>query len=327
MGEENVPLDSCRDATEFVQLMRQIKDQSGYTFRQLEKNAAAVGDVLARSTIADVLRRQSLPRPEVLAAFVRACVGPEHVESWVAARDRLAGAAPVAAGQSPAEPEPTESMPAPARPWQERARRAGVPLAALAVLVPIVVAAWIVLPDERRTSTTGRESAGGIPTPTSRGLALHAVESVARIRPARTPQLCLSEGREHTRQFRDVVAVQRPCKGSVPPETVIERVRDGLYYIKWVHPQHGIGCLTVINGGPAADMLTPWSDCRDDRLNQLFRIEAVDVPVPGGFRLRPASTEALCVGIRDNELTPQAEAVQEVCTGDGDQEFLIEFSS
>ncbi|MCI4062872.1 XRE family transcriptional regulator [Micromonospora sp. R77] len=318
--------DTCRDAAEFVQLMRQLKDRSGYTFRQLEEKAAASGDVLARSTIADILRRQSLPRPEVLAAFVRACAGPEHVGPWLAARDRLADVVAESAPGSTGQPEPMPPAASPG-PRSRHLRRAAVPLL-VATAALLAVAALIVLPDRRQPPVSRAEPVGGASAATSgqRRLALDAEESVALIRPARTPQLCLTEGREHTRRYESPVAVQRPCGDSGSPETVIERAGDGLYRIKWVHPQQGVGCLTIVRGGPAADMLEPWNDCHHDQVVQEFRIEPVDVPVAGGFRLRPASGE-WCIGIRANELAAQAEAVQETCTGDGDQEFLIDLVS
>ncbi|WP_229400285.1 RICIN domain-containing protein [Micromonospora okii] len=324
-------LKSVRGEAEFVQLMRQLKDSSGYTFRQLEERAAASGDVLPRSTVADILRRETLPRPEVLAAFVRACAGPEHVDSWLAAHDRLAAAAtgPVSpSGSASASQQPDPVPPAPTRPWLKHLRQgSGAPLAVAGLVALLAMAAWIARPDESPTPRPNTSGGAVTSTPAPRRLTLGAEESVAVIRPARTPKLCLSEGREHTRQFPDPVAVQRPCEGSTPPETILKSVGNDLYHIKWRHPQHGVGCLTVISGGPAADMLSPWSDCRVDRLSQLFRIEAVDTPVSGGFRLRPASADAFCIGIRGNELAPQAEALQEPCTGDGDQEFLVDISS
>ncbi|MEU7136074.1 peptidoglycan-binding domain-containing protein [Streptomyces sp. NPDC046261] len=80
----------ARDAAEFVALMRRLKERSGLTYRQLEERAADRGEVLARSTLADALRRQALPRSEMLATFVRACGGDHQVDAWLEARDRLA---------------------------------------------------------------------------------------------------------------------------------------------------------------------------------------------------------------------------------------------
>ncbi|MCX5065224.1 tetratricopeptide repeat protein [Micromonospora lupini] len=73
-------------------LLGRLKEDSGYTYRQLEQRAARRGDVLARSTIADMLRRDSLPRADTLIAFVRACAPAQDARTWLAARNRLAAA-------------------------------------------------------------------------------------------------------------------------------------------------------------------------------------------------------------------------------------------
>lgn len=83
-------LNAVHDIPEFMALLRQMKVRSGRTLRQLEDQAAAHGDVLARSTIADALRRSTLPRPELLIAFVRACGEEERIEEWSRLRERLA---------------------------------------------------------------------------------------------------------------------------------------------------------------------------------------------------------------------------------------------
>ncbi|MFI9237265.1 peptidoglycan-binding protein [Streptomyces sp. NPDC053079] len=91
----------ARDAAEFVALMRQLKERSGLTYRQLEERAAGRGEVLARSTLADALRREALPRSEMLSAFVRACGDDHEVDAWLEARDRIAAAeAPPPGGTS-----------------------------------------------------------------------------------------------------------------------------------------------------------------------------------------------------------------------------------
>ncbi|MGR4851933.1 XRE family transcriptional regulator [Streptomyces sp. LARHCF252] len=111
MGRQRPLPHEARSAAEFVACLRWLKEQSGLTYRQLEANAERRGDVLARSTAADALRRDSLPRAEVVVAFVRACGGNEDAAVWLEARDRLAtaepseadgGAAPVDGGSTPA---------------------------------------------------------------------------------------------------------------------------------------------------------------------------------------------------------------------------------
>lgn len=76
---------------EFVVELRRLKQWTGLTFRQLEARAAQAGDVLPHSTAVLALRRERLPREELVVAFVRACGRPsEEVERWVATRRRLA---------------------------------------------------------------------------------------------------------------------------------------------------------------------------------------------------------------------------------------------
>jgi hypothetical protein len=77
------------DETTFVAELRRLKAWSGLSFRQLERNATAAGDVLPYSTAATMINKNRLPRAEVVDAFVRACrvadVGP-----WLLARTRIA---------------------------------------------------------------------------------------------------------------------------------------------------------------------------------------------------------------------------------------------
>ncbi|MGW5677221.1 helix-turn-helix domain-containing protein [Streptomyces sp. NPDC003860] len=67
-----------------------LKDWSGLTYRELAQRASAVGDVLPRSTVANMLSRSTLPREELVVAFVRACgCGPDGIDSWTRVRKEL----------------------------------------------------------------------------------------------------------------------------------------------------------------------------------------------------------------------------------------------
>lgn len=95
---------AARTAAEFVVAMRQLRSWADLSYRQLERNAEAAGDVLPRATISGALSRDDLPREQLLAAFVRACGGDEEtVAVWLAARRRLSIAGPGAAS-APDEP-------------------------------------------------------------------------------------------------------------------------------------------------------------------------------------------------------------------------------
>lgn len=89
-SEKELAPHEAHDTAAFVELMRKLKDQSGLTYRQLQVRATERGDVLARSTLANVLNRNTLPHPEILAAFVRACADDQRVDAWLEARDRIA---------------------------------------------------------------------------------------------------------------------------------------------------------------------------------------------------------------------------------------------
>ncbi|MGP4001683.1 helix-turn-helix domain-containing protein [Streptomyces sp. 8N706] len=354
--------DEARDAAEFVAMLRSLKERSGLTFRQLEERAAGHGDVLARSTVADVLRRQTLPRGELVAALVRACGDGARLDAWLAARERLdaggvhaseatladagPGAVRVAEGMSAdgATAAPSRSV---------RPKPAPVLLAALGTAVVLAAGAWMLLPDgpgdqrartgqgsaartgsgaqEARTGPVGGTSSPSIapPTATPDPGPAHApgfapAAGFTRIRPVRTPDLCMTEGRDRSgRESHRAIAVQRPCAQATPPRTYLKPLGDGLYSIQWHHPELGVGCLTVVAGGPLKDTLEPWDDCSAGRPAQHFRIEPVGASASEGYRLRLASGTDLCVGIRGDDTTASAEAVREPCTGKRDQVFLI----
>lgn len=318
--------------TEFVALLQQLKERSGCTYRQLEERAASSGDVLPRSTIADALRRQSVPRPEMVAAFVRACgAGPSEVEIWLAARDRIASAGPTPptqSGDGSDRTAPTSEEADPASPGRGSTwlRQLVVLLTTLAVVGAVIGAAWLVSRPDGPPQTDRDTVAPDDPQPTA-SAGRPELSGWVRIRIADRPERCVSEGREHTGRYRSEVAVQRACAGAEPPLTLLQRVGGEHYFIKWVHPVLGTGCLTVLTGGSVVgDMLEPRNECWEDQAAQLFRIEPVDVPVPGGYRIRPAYTD-LCLGFPDGGPGSGAELLREPCTGAAEQEFLIEPTS
>ncbi|WP_052808524.1 RICIN domain-containing protein [Streptomyces cyaneogriseus] len=145
-------------------------------------------------------------------------------------------------------------------------------------------------------------------------------EGWSTIRSVGAPSLCLTEGRARNGAYDSAVAVQSPCATATPPRTYLQSAGNGLYRIQWHHPEFGVGCLTVMNGGPVPGMLEPWDDC--SRATQ-FHVEPVDSPVAGGYRFR-VSGSSLCIGIVNGETVAGAEAVQTVCAGRADQEFFVD---
>ncbi|MEU8084270.1 helix-turn-helix domain-containing protein [Micromonospora sp. NPDC049101] len=91
-------------AAEFVAQLRALRQWSGLTIRQVTRKAKEAGDVLPHSTLNTALGRATLPREELVAAFVRACGGDQDtVDAWITVRKGLAAAA---AGQ----PEPVATV-------------------------------------------------------------------------------------------------------------------------------------------------------------------------------------------------------------------------
>ncbi len=337
---------------EFVALMRRLRAWSGCSYRQLERRAEAVGDVLPRATLADALNRRDLPREDLLAAFVRACgADGDTVAEWVDARRRLAVAREKAPSPASAPPAPGGDVSRPDEPLADDAGGSGtgrVPAsspvsevsgrkaparrlvagAAAAVLL-CLVGAW----QFDRLSTGEAASPPSPPsspisaTPAPSGSAAGAGGPAAarrwvRVRPAADPSLCLTAGRARHVSYDPEVAVLRPCAAAVPPRTFLTAVGDGLFRLQWDHPDpaKGVGCLTVIPAGPAAGMLEPWNDCTGARPNQRFRLE----PTGGqGYRIRPASS-GRCLAVNGDDGRPGAEAVERPCASAAGQTFLIE---
>ncbi|MFD0368953.1 helix-turn-helix domain-containing protein [Streptomyces sp. NPDC127114] len=100
----------ARNPAEFVARLQLLKNWSGLTYRELSARSAALGDVLPRSTVANMLARATLPREELLAAFVRACgVDPDGQADWEAVRKELAVRGAYGAGTTEATAEPTDT--------------------------------------------------------------------------------------------------------------------------------------------------------------------------------------------------------------------------
>ncbi|MGW2057839.1 helix-turn-helix domain-containing protein [Streptomyces sp. NPDC001840] len=371
----------ARDAAGFVESMRRLKERSGLTYRELEERAARNGDVLARSTLADILRRTSLPRPDVLTAFVRACGDGQRVGAWLDARNRIAAgialpaevptpepdasaAAPGApsglgapsgpgstSGSAPASgstsgsvsvPGPASDVgagsasapasvpgPAGAGPWTvepttsrpPRTKARAVALAISVIVLPLALAAWALFPDgSGDPSTPAASGPSAVPGPSAAPAAASRTpaDGWVTIRPARTPSLCLTDGRDRDGTYASAVAVQLPCTQATVPRTYLEPVGEGLYRIQWHHPQEGRGCLTVMSTGPVKGMLEPRNNCAPATL---FRLQPA-TDSTGGFQLRPANSSR-CIGIVDNDIAKGAEATEERCTGAADQHFLV----
>ncbi|MGW2180023.1 helix-turn-helix domain-containing protein [Streptomyces sp. NPDC001732] len=314
----------ARSTAEFVALLRVLKDASGLTFRELSQRADAVGDVLPRSTIANMLGRTSVPREELLAAFVRACgCGPAEVGDWLAVRKELAvrgqrsgtagaagsatgargetdgadGAAGGATGDRGETAAPAAAAP-PADPGPVRRRRSRPVLAAVAsVVVLAAVATAVVLlgrDDDRPESRPATGPAAG------RTVQIRSVHS----------GYCLSEKRGGTSGR----LYQVPCEEETIPGFSLEPLGDGLWRIATDHPDYGPGCTGVWNGDRETGASLQDQECGDRDDAEKFRIESVGSPVEG-YRIRPVHT-GLCVGAEKYGEERGAEMVQTDCAGE-----------
>lgn len=125
------------NTAEFAAAMRQLKEHSGLTYRQLEELAAEHGEVLARSTLADVLGGKTAPRPELVAAFVRACGDGARVREWLEARERA-----VSSVRGQGEDEAESGTPGRRTRRGMGLRRVPALLLGLAVLTLVAATAW-----------------------------------------------------------------------------------------------------------------------------------------------------------------------------------------
>ncbi|SDZ06943.1 hypothetical protein SAMN05216215_10456 [Saccharopolyspora shandongensis] len=317
VSRDRIRPESAQDAEEFSALLRSLKKNSGRTLRQLEEQAAIQGAVLPRSTVADMLRRGALPRPELLAVFVRACGDGQYLAEWLSVRERLAVGPHL--DQAPAAPA-TEPDADPIPHGTERRRTWVITAVLTAVAAAVAAVAWW-----PRTGIDRGVTSTSVDTPVHpEVLPLPSAGSWVRIRPAKAPDLCLTEGREHTGRYDSAVAVLRPCAEPAGPRVFLQPDGTELATIKWESPiNHVMGCLTVVETGFINDMLEPQDNCIAGKSGQLFHIEHVG---DRHYRLRTPGSD-LCIGLRENLTVVDTEALRQPCAPQPDQEFLIDLTS
>ncbi|WP_199922677.1 RICIN domain-containing protein [Streptomyces sp. NRRL S-87] len=321
-------LEELRTADELSALMLELKERSRLTYRQLEERAAGRGEPLPRSTLASVLRHRSLPRPELLVAFVHACGDGRHEQQWLAARQRIAeppvdgalGDHPGAGlGADPAEevlvPVPVGAT-VPVDGAGRRRRRVVTAAAVGLVTVLAAVATWSFQGSGGGRPATGPGPAGHAataPDPSALPVPLGAV----RIRPLAAPGLCLTDGRVPDGRYRSLVAVQRPCTETAPQRTTLVPLGGNAYRIQWYHPDFGTGCLKVRTGGAPDGLLEPWDACAAATAFQLEPGTA-----PAAYRFRVAGRG--CVGIKAASAASGTEALVEPCSAARGELFVVE---
>lgn len=254
-GEGSAPYEA-QDAAEFIEAMRRLKERSGLTYRQLEEKAAGQGEPLPRSTLANALTGRSLPRPELLAAFVRACGEGDRAAEWTRARSLIAERSRTA---SPPPPEPPTP---PLTPWGGT-RRTPTLLTFAALLTAAAIATiWTLTSPGTSSGTSSSASSDGPPAHRSPDAAPPPLPTgPVRIHPLSAPDLCLTDGHVPDGRYDSLVAVQRPCDEVAPQRTRLIPAGAGMYRIEWFRPDQGRGCLAARSDGPAAGLLEPQNDC------------------------------------------------------------------
>ncbi|MYS81137.1 XRE family transcriptional regulator [Embleya scabrispora] len=290
--------------------LRELREWSALTYRQLAAKAEASGHVLPASTVAAALGRGTLPRADLVEALVFACgLDAEAAARWLTVREDLAAGR---VSEQRATPAPAEVPdPAPPLPTGRRPRR----LIAIAVGVAgLLIAIGVIGAVRYGTDDGDGDENAAFPNRVRDGFYL--------IKPTHIGDgsLCLGEGRERNGRTDRPIAVQRPC-GDVVPDTYLVAVAPDVYLIKWRNPVDGVGCLRVDDAILVPGALLSPGDCTG-AAHERFLIEPVD---PGVFRLRPVHS-GLCVGILGgpHETTVKAEAAQALCSGSADQRFRLE---
>ncbi|WP_405805981.1 hypothetical protein OG729_12230 [Streptomyces sp. NBC_00210] len=305
----------AQNSAEFVAQMQALKEWSGLTYRELTARADAAGDVLPRSTVANMLSRSTAPREELVAAFVRACgCGPGATETWLRVRKELTrrerqsldvpeyGVGDMEPGPGAEEPPPAQ----PRRPWLVRAALPSA-VAALGVVALAVTLATHDLDDSKEEGKKQRPSSAKTekpmtylpPGPPRPGrLQIKAVHS----------GLCLAEDGGQNGQL-----YQQPCAPGTIPRFSLKQVGPG-WRIVTFHEKYGEGCTGVMEksteiGAPVEDQ-----ECGKRGPAEAFRFEPVGTPVRG-YRLRPVHT-GLCAGVENAVTRPGAEIRQLACTQD-----------
>jgi hypothetical protein len=158
-----------------------------------------------------------------------------------------------------------------------------------------------------------------LPDKPVRGLDMMAVGSWARIHPAASPDLCVTEGHDRSGRYGTEIAAQMTCEDVPLPLVYLEPVAENAVQIRWHHPDRGVGCLAVMVDGPGEDMLEPRQRCADGDATEQFRLEQVGEH----FRIRPAVSHE-CLDLRAPANEESAEVVQRPCSDAPEQEFVIE---
>ncbi|CAM5514553.1 hypothetical protein GCM10010329_65100 [Streptomyces spiroverticillatus] len=335
---------------EFVSLLHALKEWSGLTYRELTARAEAGGDVLPRSTVANMLSRTTVPREELVAAYTRACgCGPASVEEWLSVRKELAvrGRRAAEAGEGGAEsgergaesgeggvesglPEP-ETLPELETPPPSPAAGPGpvtlpaTPRTALPhpavqpsptgpeATTPRRISRAKVLVLALALAVVGATVAWVVQTPDGAeapGGVPAAPSPGERTLRAAHSGLCLGE-RPETKEGK---VYQRPCEAAIPQYSLVRTGELDWRVASW-HPEYEDGCMGV---HWAWKKVGAWleDDSCENRIPgaETFRFEPVGQPVRG-YRMRVMHT-TMCITVPGASREPWTALEQRPCTED-----------
>ncbi|MEU9782879.1 helix-turn-helix domain-containing protein [Streptomyces phaeochromogenes] len=343
-----------RNAAEFAARLRRLKDRSGLSYRQLEERAAERGEVLPRSTLADVLRHDALPRPEMLTAFLNACGAGHEAEEWLAARNRIAETEPSGTrpdqeqdegqnqNQNQAEDQAHEqaheyeqerahahvqapggqadpqdaSAPNPEADPPPRHRRLRSLIGSCRRLSGAVVTLLVLAGGGYLASAASHDGADSDGASPAPGT--YQIRSL-------TSSLCISE-----RDGEETGSVyQFDCARGLLTYA-LEDQGDGVYRIRSLHPVFGYGCLGVTGGSTRGGARMADDYCGHRGNAERFRLKPVAADgsqgsrAPRGYRIMPLHTGS-CVSVPGGSRKSWAPVLQLPCgQGESGQTFRFD---
>ncbi len=263
----------------YVAALRALRVWSGLSYRQLERRAQERGESLPHSTLAVAFARDSLPRAEVVVAFVRACgLDEDAVARWLSAHRRLAAARADIAGQEPEVKTGLSTL------LSRRGRVLAVVCGAVVVGMVAAVALTggpaVTPPADKSAPMASPQQFAQVGAPLPQAGAL-------RLRAARSDQ-CLSE----LRGSGSGHLYERPCAEQFPAMT-LELISDNVYRMSIEHPEFGPGCMGIPFGSTTEGTEVEDGSCGKGAIEE-YRWESVASPAVG-YRIHPIHN-GLCLG-------------------------------
>lgn len=315
---------SMESAADFVAALRQLKADTGLTYRQIEQRSESGGIYLARSTLAGALSRNVLPREEFLAAYIRSCGGGQaDVDAWLEVRENISAARKVEEPASLAEHNVTDaadvekqnSIDPPDLPFL-RTRKKKLWLISggvITVTIGIIIVAFEVrgqqTQEEKVKSTVSATGATASPSSASGQASPAAIIPSGRYRIRTAGGQCLSErkGKREGAGTSDYF-YETSCRNGYTPIT-LRRWPNGTYKVFFsgnLEVQEPKRCLGVVHAGVNDGASVSIQYCGEHTLDEAeqFRVEPVEAS-GHHFQLRAEHVSKLqgpvdlCIGSPD----------------------------